>query len=160
MRDVLVSLLGAATAIAAVATLPLGILAFIYLGAMQGVTVFVVGWLLAVPLFAILAGVVGGEANLGLNAGSGVAEEAVESAIEGELTGDEDDEADADPLETLRERYATGEIDEAEFERRVDRLLETDESEYGSRAARSDREPGAVDRESTAADREYEYERE
>jgi uncharacterized membrane protein len=32
-----------------------------------------------------------------------------------------------DPLATLRERYATGEIDEEEFERRLDRLLETEE---------------------------------
>ncbi|ELY42943.1 SHOCT domain-containing protein [Natronorubrum tibetense] len=30
------------------------------------------------------------------------------------------------PLETLRERYASGEIDEEEFERRVTRLLETE----------------------------------
>jgi uncharacterized membrane protein len=37
--------------------------------------------------------------------------------------------ADGDPLATLRERYATGEIDEAEFERRLDRLLETEELE-------------------------------
>ncbi|MXV60865.1 DUF1707 domain-containing protein [Natronorubrum sp. JWXQ-INN-674] len=29
-------------------------------------------------------------------------------------------------LETLRQRYASGEIDEAEFERRVTRLLETE----------------------------------
>ena len=35
--------------------------------------------------------------------------------------------ADGDPLATLRERYATGEIDEAEFERKLDRLLETEE---------------------------------
>lgn len=34
-----------------------------------------------------------------------------------------------DPLATLRERYATGEIGEAEFERRLDRLLETEEPE-------------------------------
>jgi hypothetical protein len=160
MRDVLVSLLGVATAVAAVATLPLGILAFIYLGAMQGVTVFVLGWLLAVPLLGILAGVVGGEANLDLNAGSGVAEGAVETAIEDAMGDDDADQDDADPLETLRERYATGEIDEAEFERRVDRLLETDESEYGSRAARSDRESTPGGNESTAADREFEYERE
>lgn len=31
-----------------------------------------------------------------------------------------------DPLETLRERYATGEIGEEEFERRLERLLETE----------------------------------
>ncbi len=34
--------------------------------------------------------------------------------------------SDEDPVETLRRRYATGEIDEAEFERRLDRLLETE----------------------------------
>lgn len=32
-----------------------------------------------------------------------------------------------DPLATLRERYASGEIDEEEFERKLDRLLETEE---------------------------------
>ncbi|OYR42371.1 hypothetical protein DJ82_02440 [Halorubrum sp. Ib24] len=35
--------------------------------------------------------------------------------------------AAGDPLETLRERYATGEIGEEEFERRLDRLLETED---------------------------------
>lgn len=34
--------------------------------------------------------------------------------------------AEDDPLESLRERYASGEIDETEFERRVERLLETE----------------------------------
>jgi len=34
-----------------------------------------------------------------------------------------------DPLATLRERYATGEIGEEEFERKLDRLLETEELE-------------------------------
>ncbi|KDS90779.1 hypothetical protein FK85_10245 [Halorubrum saccharovorum] len=32
-----------------------------------------------------------------------------------------------EPLATLRERYATGEIGEEEFERKLDRLLETEE---------------------------------
>jgi hypothetical protein len=31
-----------------------------------------------------------------------------------------------DPLQVLRERYARGEIDQAEFERRVERLLRTE----------------------------------
>ncbi|MGQ3329575.1 MULTISPECIES: SHOCT domain-containing protein [Halorubrum] len=35
--------------------------------------------------------------------------------------------AEDDPLATLRERYATGEIGEEEFERKLDRLLETEE---------------------------------
>jgi uncharacterized membrane protein len=32
-----------------------------------------------------------------------------------------------DPLATLRERYARGEIDDVEFERRVERLVETED---------------------------------
>lgn len=34
-----------------------------------------------------------------------------------------------DPITALRERYARGEIDEAEFERRLDRLLSTEPGE-------------------------------
>lgn len=46
-------------------------------------------------------------------------------------------------LETLRQRYATGEIDEAEFERRVDALLGTEtvaDAESYVRDARRERE--------------------
>lgn len=34
--------------------------------------------------------------------------------------------ATADPVSTLQQRYADGDIDDAEFERRMDRLLESD----------------------------------
>lgn len=51
----------------------------------------------------------------------------------GAIPGVDPDEGDreqatADPLSTLQERYAAGEISEAEFERRLDRILETDEA--------------------------------
>ena len=55
----------------------------------------------------------------------------------------EDEEAEPvesdDPIETLQDRYARGEITEAEFERRVEGLLETEGSADAS--ARREREP-------------------
>ncbi|PSP74373.1 hypothetical protein BRC86_06420 [Halobacteriales archaeon QS_3_64_16] len=42
---------------------------------------------------------------------------------------DADSSGPSNPLSILRERYARGEIDEAEFECRVERLLETDSIE-------------------------------
>jgi uncharacterized membrane protein len=77
-----------------------------------------------------------------------------------------------DPLESLRARYANGEIDEAEFERRVERLLETEseteaEQFYGGDGRpsepASDGESRTVsgssrETESTSPDREFERE--
>jgi hypothetical protein len=61
---------------------------------------------------------------------------------------DEEDPSGTDeqtPLARLRERYTTGEIDEAEFERRVERLLESEsvddaEAAYGDATADADPE--------------------
>jgi uncharacterized membrane protein len=60
-----------------------------------------------------------------------------------ERDSDQADETET-ALETLRRRYATGEIDEAEFERRVERLLGTetvaDADEYVREARERERE--------------------
>lgn len=42
---------------------------------------------------------------------------------------DSEESTQPDPLETLRDRYAAGEISDEEFERRLDRLLETEREE-------------------------------
>jgi len=39
---------------------------------------------------------------------------------------------DGSAVETLKQQYSTGEIDESEFERRLERLLETDDDLHGA----------------------------
>ncbi|ELZ48697.1 hypothetical protein C464_06723 [Halorubrum coriense DSM 10284] len=68
-------------------------------------------------------------------------------------TGEPPDSAAADrPIAALRDRYASGEIDEAEFERRLDRLLATEDLDE-----RFDRTPAEVS-DGSGANRAREYE--
>ena len=66
-----------------------------------------------------------------------------------------DDTAD-DAIDTLRERYARGEIDEAEFERRVGRLLETEEVTTIETDAPSDVDGGIVESTTESGERTHE----
>ncbi len=67
--------------------------------------VFILGFAVVLPIVAILSeSLFGGESE----------------RVDGEKAGADEQQ---DALDTLRERYARGEIDEAEFERRVDLLL-------------------------------------
>jgi len=106
----------------AVVTLPLGILAALFVGLPAAIAVFVVGWLLLVPATAILF-------PPEMITGPGVPDDVdavVEEEIRESLAGS-DPEADSfDPIEELRQRYARGEIDEWELERGLDALLETE----------------------------------
>lgn len=146
--------------IVAVATLPLGILAAVSLGLFEAFVVFVVGWLFLVPVLAIVL------ETLGLLEGDDDADDAIEDAVEqrvadsiagaadGVAPADADGTAsptgsDEDPLETLRERYARGEIDDVEFERKLERLIETEDVEVPPEVSldRTDDEEASADRE-------------
>ncbi|SNZ05963.1 Short C-terminal domain-containing protein [Natronoarchaeum philippinense] len=50
-------------------------------------------------------------------------------------------DAESDPLETLRERYARGELTDEQFERKLERLLETETIEDVEDRRRAEREP-------------------
>ncbi len=95
----------------AVLTLPIAVLAGLFFGLFEAAVAFVlVGSL--VPVTAILANALGD----GHPASHLADDEPADSATAGE-----------DPVEVLRDRYARGEIDEAELERRLDALLELED---------------------------------
>ncbi|WP_276299120.1 SHOCT domain-containing protein [Halorussus lipolyticus] len=78
-------------------------------------TIFVLGFFLVIPLIAILGD------SLPMVRDGGDDDVSVES-IQTEQSGD-------DPIDELRTRYARGELTDAEFERRLERLLETEDAE-------------------------------
>lgn len=72
-------------------------------------------------------------------------------------------ESTKDALETLRDRYARGELTEAQFERKLDRLLETESVEDAETYRRRARRDAAETRDGEArdpAERGGEHERE
>ena len=80
-------------------------------------TTFVLGFFIVVPLVALL-----GDSLPIVESGS-EQDVSVES-VRAEQSAD-------DPIDELRARYARGELNDAEFERRLERLLETEDAEVG-----------------------------
>jgi len=100
--------------------------------------VFVLGWVVFTPLAGMLAG--DDEAATAEPTGS-------------DATADDGVESTDDALETLRDRYARGALTEEQFERKVERLLETETVEDAR-----DRVAGAGEERVASGDRDRERE--
>lgn len=131
------------TAATPILTLGIG-LAALFLGQGWWWMVFVFGWVVATPLVAIL---------FDEDEETVEFEENVEARVREEMRAalDADDGVDGvderqDALDVLRERYAHGEIDEVEFERRVERLLETESIEDAEAFLSRDGETAELER--------------
>jgi len=108
-------------------------LAAMFLGFGWWLPFMLFGYIVIVPLVAILFG---DESDI---------EEWVEDEfVSGESSTTEqpttDEPADTDPLEDLRRRYANGELTDEQFERKLDKLLETETLEDAEQWRRRQRE--------------------
>lgn len=129
-------LLKTSPAIFAVGTLGLMMLfGILGSGYLAGLTM-IVGWFLLTPLSALAQKVVLGDEDVDYTTDTQTEQ------WESETTDTTDSESD-DPVERLRERYAHGEIDEVEFERRLDTLLSTEDADPETARDRLRRENGA-----------------
>jgi hypothetical protein len=131
MRPALARLIETLPAVFAVGTLGVVVLlAVLGSGGLVPVAA-AVGWLLLTPLSALLVYVLGVTDDA---ESAGVPESVLDDVSEsgtdtlsGDATAESGASPDDDPLATLRNRYARGEIDEVEFEQRLERLLETED---------------------------------
>lgn len=118
--------------VVAVATLPAAALAAIFVGGDAAGVVAIVGWLLLVPLLSVLSDHVDLSSETDAQSAS-------------ETTGAESTD---DALQRLRDRYAAGELDDVEFERKLERLLETEDVEVPDHVTLEDspsEEPATAD---------------
>ncbi|WP_207289168.1 SHOCT domain-containing protein [Haloterrigena alkaliphila] len=100
-----------------VAVVTLGLTSIVGVAGLEALAgaVAVAGWFLLTPILLFW-----GEEVAVLLAGDGENESTAPSH-------QTEPDVDADPLEELKRRYAAGEIDDAEFERRLERLVAVDE---------------------------------
>jgi len=107
----------------AIVTVPRAIAAYESLGLGEAVWVFAVGWLFLTPAAGVLAGYVPNPIDV-IDRKLRQDEQPTSESD----TSSKDHEQPTDPVETLRRRYAEGDIDEQKFEQRIETLLETEQS--------------------------------
>ncbi|WP_439025566.1 SHOCT domain-containing protein [Haloarchaeobius sp. DT45] len=111
--------------------------------------IFLIGYAVIVPIVSILSGEEGEDDDV-LGDLDRRMDETLDGALAGPRRSEEVPPSKRDALETLRERYAQGELSEAQFEEKLERLLDTETLEDArARVGRA-----------TDEDREFESERE
>jgi uncharacterized membrane protein len=96
---------------------------WLYVGSVGSVVALLAGVLALVAAHSLVADVSGRAAAAGSEAGSHG-----ESVAGGEYAEEDEATPEADPVATLKRRYAAGELGDDEFERGIERLVELDES--------------------------------
>jgi uncharacterized membrane protein len=124
----------------AVTTLPVALLALFNAGVVTALEIAVTGWLFATPVAAILAWVVLNLSPVDLPGSLGERSVDLPSMFDGGASSGGASTED-DSVETLRERFASGEIDQVEFERRLDALLAAEDATGERPADRPGDEP-------------------
>ncbi|MFD1644785.1 SHOCT domain-containing protein [Haloarchaeobius litoreus] len=137
---------GKASAITSLLVLGAGLLG-LFLGVPNWWLIFVIGYAVVLPIVAILFDDDGDDDVLDET------DRRMDDASTGR-TGDRVPDSKRDALETLRERYAQGELSEEQFEQKLEHLLETETLEDAR--ARLERSSKTTDR----ADDDPELERE
>ncbi|WP_226042208.1 SHOCT domain-containing protein [Natrinema sp. DC36] len=116
-----------------------------------------VGYIAIVPLVAILFG---DEEDQREWADDYAGTDESETVSESETTATDSETSTRDALETLRERYAAGELTDDQFERKLERLLDTETLEDAEEWTRErNRERDRDGDRSRDGDRDFEYER-
>lgn len=118
-----------------------------------------VGYVAVVPLVAILFG---DEEDQREWVDDYVGTDESETVSEAETTATDSETSTRDALETLRERYAAGELTDEQFERKLERLLDTETLEGAQEWARGRERNRDEDRDGDRErdeDRDFEYER-
>lgn len=119
-------LLEGLAALVAVATLPAAILTTLFVEFTFALAVLGIGWFVLLPVIGIAARMLDETPDEKDGSVEAELEQTVQDEIRTAVQASHES-ASAGPVEELRQRYARGEIDDYEFERKLEAVLEMDE---------------------------------